>query len=309
MTTDLITGGAGFIGSHLVRYLVRLGRRVRVIDDLSTGSLDRLEGLLDKLDFVHADLASADLRTALKGILNVYHLAAVPSVPRSVADPMVAHSSIATASLRLLLAAREAGASRVVLSSSSSVYGDASESPKHESLPHRPLSPYAVAKAAAEDYAQVFARLYGLHTVTLRYFNVFGPAQDPRSAYAAVIPLFIRHALSDEPLTVFGDGRQTRDFTYVQNVVEANLRATVANVSSGSVYNVAAGRPRTIRELVATLEEIVGKPLDVRYAPPRPGDIVHSHAALDRTRIELGWSPSVDFPDGLRRTVDWYRSS
>lgn len=307
--TDLVTGGAGFIGSHVVRHLIGLGRRVRVVDDLSTGSMDRLEDVRNQFEFVHSNLASADLSHALEGILNVYHLAAVPSVPRSVADPMVAHDSIATASVRLLLAARDAGVGRVVLSSSSSVYGDAVESPKHEGLPHRPLSPYAAAKAAAEDYAQVFARLYGLHTVTLRYFNVFGPAQDPRSTYAAVIPLFIRHALSDEPLTVFGDGSQTRDFTYVENIVEANLQATVADVSPGSVYNVAAGRPRTIRELVATLEEIVGKPLDVRYAPPRPGDIVHSHAALDRTRTELGWSPSVDFPEGLRRTVDWYRTN
>lgn len=307
MTVDLVTGGAGFIGSHLVRSLVAGGRRVRVIDDLSTGSLERLRDLHGDFEMVHGDLSKADLSPVLEHVSRVYHLAAIPSVPRSIVEPLASHDSIATATLRLLIAAREAGVSRFILSSSSSVYGNTAILPKHEELPRQPLSPYAVAKAAAEDYARTFSQLYGLNTVTLRYFNVFGPAQDPRSTYAAVIPLFIQRALRSEPLTIYGDGRQTRDFTFVQNVVEANVRAADADIPAGCVYNVAAGRPHSVRELVTTLGQILGRPLDVRYAPARPGDIVHSHADLRRARTELGWEPTVDFEDGLRRTVAWYR--
>jgi UDP-glucose 4-epimerase len=305
--SDLVTGGAGFIGCHLVARLVADGRRVRVVDDLSTGNLARLEPLADRIDFVRADLATVDLQPVLRQVDRVFHLAAVPSVPRSVADPLTSHTSIATATLRLLVAARDAKVSSFVLSSSSSVYGDTQVSPKHEGLLPNPISPYAVAKAAAEGYARTFGTLYGMRTISLRYFNVFGPAQDEASSYAAVIPIFIRHALRGEPLPINGDGTQTRDFTYVDNVVEANLAAARADVPPGRVYNVAAGSPRSILDLARELEKIIGRKLEQTHRPPRPGDIVHSHAAIDKAATELGWRPSIDFGEGLRRTVAWYR--
>lgn len=309
MTIDLVTGGAGFIGSHLVRRLVNDGARVRVVDDLSTGSLDRLTDVRADIEFVHADLAVADIRDVLDGVSRVFHLAAVPSVPRSVQDPLTSHTSVATATLRLLIGARDARVERVVLSSSSSVYGDTEVSPKHEDLPPRPLSPYAVGKAAADAYAHVFARLYGLHTVVLRYFNVFGPGQDPLSAYAAVIPRFIRAALVSQPLTVYGDGAQTRDFTYVDNAVEANLRAGAASSPPGAVYNIAAGQPHSVNALVDMLRDILKRPLTVVHTDTRVGDILHSHADIGAARRDLGWSPTVDLREGLRRTVDWYQRS
>lgn len=307
LTTQLVTGGAGFIGSHLVRRLVSDGARVRIVDDLSTGSLERLADVRAEIDLIEADLAVADLGRILRGVDRVFHLAAVPSVPRSVKDPFKSHTSVVTATLRLLIAARDVGVRRLVLSSSSSVYGNSEVSPKHEGMPPRPLSPYAVAKSAAEGYARVFSGLYGLRTVALRYFNVFGPGQDPVSAYAAVIPRFIRSALASEPLTVYGDGSQTRDFTYVDNVVDANLRAADADAPVGAVFNVAAGQPHTVNELVAMLQEIIGRPVTVTHAEARPGDIVHSHANIDAARHHLGWSPTVDLREGLRRTVEWYR--
>ena len=304
---DLVTGGAGFIGSHLVRRLLREGRTVRVVDDLSTGDERRLADVADRVELVRADLAADPLGPIVAGVARIYHLAAVPSVPRSVTDPVRSHASVATATLRLLVASRDAGVGRVVLSSSSSVYGETDVSPKHEGLPLRPLSPYAVAKAAAEGYARVFASLYGLHTVTLRYFNVFGPSQDPASAYAAVIPIFITRALAGETLVVNGDGTQTRDFTYVDNVVDANLAAASAPAPPGSVYNVAAGSPRSILDLVASLERLLGRTLPVRHQAQRAGDIKHSHADLSAARRELRWEPRIAFDDGLARTVEWYR--
>ncbi len=305
---DLVTGGAGFIGSHLVPALVERGRRVRIVDDLSTGDEARLAGVRSRVDLVRADLASADLGAIFDGVERVFHLAAVPSVPRSVRDPLRAHTSNATATIRTLVAARDAGVARVVLSSSSSVYGETDMLPKHERLPPVPLSPYAVAKLAAEGYARVFARLYGLRTVTLRYFNVFGPAQDPASAYAAVIPLFTTRALAGQALPVFGDGEQTRDFTYVENVVRANLAAAEADVPGGRVYNVAAGAPVSVNGLVAALERILGRSLAVEHLPERPGDVRHSHADISAARAELGWQPTVAFEEGLRHTVEWYRA-
>ena len=304
---DLVTGGAGFIGAHLVTRLVHEGRRVRVVDDLSTGMLDRLAPVRGSIELVRADLAAADLTPIVAGAERVFHLAAIPSVPRSVRDPLTTHHASATATLRLLLACRDAGVGRVVLSSSSSVYGDSEVSPKHEGLATKPLSPYAVAKLAAEGYARVFASLHGLGTVTLRYFNVFGPWQDPASAYAAVIPLFITRALRGEPLPVFGDGTQTRDFTYVDNVVEANLKAAAAEVPGGRVYNIAGGAPHSLADVVADLSAFAGRELTVDYRPPRPGDILHSHADVSAAARELSWRPSVPFAEGLRRTFEWYR--
>ena len=304
---DLVTGGAGFIGAHLVTRLVHEGRRVRVVDDLSTGMLDRLAPVRGSIELVRADLAAADLTPIVAGAERVFHLAAIPSVPRSVRDPLTTHHASATATLRLLLACRDAGVGRVVLSSSSSVYGDSEVSPKHEGLATKPLSPYAVAKLAAEGYARVFASLHGLGTVTLRYFNVFGPWQDPASAYAAVIPLFITRALRGESLPVFGDGTQTRDFTYVDNVVEANLKAAAAEVPGGRVYNIAGGAPHSLADVVAALSAFAGRELTVDYRPPRPGDILHSHADVSAAARELSWRPSVPFAEGLRRTFEWYR--
>lgn len=304
---NLVTGGAGFIGSHIVRRLVSQDCAVRVIDDLSTGDIARLAPVREEIEFTRADLALDEITPLLSGVQCVFHLAAVPSVPRSVRDPVTTHASIANATLRLLIAARDAGVDRVVVSSSSSVYGATDVSPKHEDLPTVPLSPYAVAKVAAESYARVFASLYGLRTVSLRYFNVFGPGQDPRSAYAAVIPIFITRALARRPLPLHGDGTQTRDFTYVDNVVDANLRAAAADVPGGRVYNIGSGSPHSVRDLVAALEAALGRRLETEYGPPRVGDIPYSHADVTAAKKELGWRPSVPFEEGLRRTLDWYR--
>lgn len=304
---DVITGGAGFIGSHLVAELVRSGRKVRVIDDLSTGDMSRLDTCADRIEFIRSDLAVDELAPLMAGVSRVFHLAAVPSVPRSVRDPERAHGSNATAALRLLIAARDAGVERVVLSSSSSVYGETAVLPKREDLPPVPLSPYAVAKLAAEGYGRVFAELYGMRTVSLRYFNVFGPSQDPASEYAAVIPLFITRALASLPLTVFGDGDQTRDFTYVENVVRANIAAADADVPGGRVYNVAAGSPVSVNSLANAIGRVLGASPQLERRPARPGDIRHSHADVSAAARELGWRPTVPFEEGLRRTVAWYR--
>jgi UDP-N-acetylglucosamine/UDP-N-acetyl-alpha-D-glucosaminouronate 4-epimerase len=305
---DLVTGGAGFIGSHLVLHLVGLGRGVRVVDDLSTGMIERLESVRGSIDFVKADLARVDLGPIVADVDRIFHLAAVPSVPRSVRDPLTSHSSVATATLRLLIAARDSGVQRFVLSSSSSVYGETDVSPKHEGLPLRPLSPYAVAKVAAENYARVAAHLYGLSTVSLRYFNVFGPRQDPSSPYAAVIPRFIRAALKGQTLTIHGDGEQTRDFTFVDDVVAANIAAARSDGPTGSAYNIAAGDARTVKDLVDVLEGVVGRPIHVEHDDPRPGDIRHSQADVSAAARDLSWRPAVGLADGLRRTVEWYRS-
>ena len=303
--TTLVTGGAGFIGSHLVRRIVASGERVRVVDDLSTGSVARLTTVQEQIEFAQIDLATADLTSVVAGIDAVYHLAAIPSVPRSVRDPLPTNSSIVIGTLRLLIAATKAGASRFVHSSSSSVYGDTEISPKTENLPPRPLSPYAVAKLAAEGYVRVWSSIYGLPTVTLRYFNVFGPGQDPASQYAAVIPRFITAALRGDSVAVFGDGKQTRDFTYVENVVDANVRARSASVS-GCIYNIAAGEPHSVLELVTSLERVLQRPIGVRHEATRPGDILHSHADITSAERDLGWRPAVAFEEGLRRTVEWF---
>lgn len=304
---DLVTGGAGFIGSHLVEALIDQGRRVRVIDDLSTGDERRLERVASRIEFVRADLVTDDLTELMSGVERIFHLAAVPSVPRSVRDPLRSHHASATATLRILIAARDAGARKVVLSSSSSVYGDTAVLPKREGLHPTPISPYAVAKLAAEGYARVFARLFGLSTVALRYFNVFGPSQDPSSEYAAVIPLFVTRALADAPMTVFGDGEQTRDFTYVENAVRANLAAADAEVEGGRVYNIAAGAPVSINGLIAAIERTLGRRLRVEHRPPRAGDVLHSSADITAAAHDLGWRPTVDFQEGIRRTIAWYR--
>ncbi|HHV77980.1 MAG TPA: SDR family oxidoreductase [Syntrophothermus lipocalidus] len=307
----LVTGGAGFIGSHLVEELIKRGERVRVIDNLSTGRKENIEPFLSEIEFIEGDIRDLGLvRKVMVGVDYVLHQAAVPSVPRSVRDPLATNSANVDGTLNVLIAARDAGVKRVVYASSSSVYGDTPVLPKHEGMKPEPRSPYAVSKLAGEFYCQVFYHVYGLETVALRYFNVFGPRQDPKSEYAAVVPKFITALLHGEPPVIFGDGEQSRDFTYVSNVVEANLLAAKAEQVAGEVFNIACGERITINELARLLIEIIGVScyLQPKYAPPRPGDVRHSLADVSKARELLGYKVKVDIREGLERTVEWYRS-
>src|SRR5437773_2476726 len=303
----VVTGGAGFIGSHLIRRLVADGAHVTVIDDLSTGRRGNIQGL--PVTIVERDLARGALTDLLEGVDVIFHLAAVPSVPRSVSDPLRSHHAAATATLRLLDAAREAGVRTFVNSSSSSVYGDVASPPMRESMPTMPRSPYGVAKLAAEGYTRVFAQLHGMRTVNLRYFNVFGPRQDPTSTYAAAIPRFITAYMRREPPLVYGDGRQSRDFTYVDNVVEANIAAAAAPKLSGESVNIAAGSPRTVLDVLEAISKEFGYSLPPAHSPDRPGDIRDSHADLGVARSLLRYKATVDFGTGLRRTVEYLREA
>jgi nucleoside-diphosphate-sugar epimerase len=303
----LVTGGGGFIGSHVVDRLLAEGNDVRALDNFTSGRRENLDGVLDDIELVEGDIQSYErAHTAVRGCDVVLHQAALPSVPRSVLDPLTSNASNVIGTLNLLLAARDSGVRRVVLASSSSVYGSNPELPKHEALQTRPIAPYGVAKLAAEGYAQSFHRVYGLNTVVLRYFNVFGPRQDPRSEYAAVIPKFIAAAFQGTSPVIFGDGEQTRDFTYVDNVVQANLLAIQAPEAVGKVYNVAYGESVTLNRLVQLIGEVTGRELIVEYAAPRAGDVRHSRADITRAGTELGYAPEVDLGEGLRRTVEWH---
>lgn len=311
MTTYLVTGGAGFIGSNIVLELVRRGERVRVLDNFATGRRSNLAGVEDRVDLVEGDLRQLpDVEKAVEGVDVVLHQGALGSVPRSVADPLATHEANATGTLHLLWAARRAGIRRVVNASSSSVYGDTPTLPKVEDMLPTPRSPYPVSKLAGEQYCRVFAEVYGLETVSLRYFNVFGPRQDPTSQYAAVIPKFIRAMLRGERPVIFGDGTQSRDFTFVANVVEANLLAAEAPAGAldGAVCNVACGGRITLLDLVATLNAILGTGLEPVFQGPRPGDVLHSHAAIARAERLFGYRPRVEFAEGIRRTVEWIRT-
>ena len=301
-----VTGGAGFIGSHLVRRLVAEGAMVRVIDDLSTGRESNLDSV-SGIEFIVGDLVTMPLAPVLDGVDIVFHLAAIGSVPRSVKEPLRSHEAAATATLRLLVAARDAGVRRLINSSSSSVYGDVARPPMREDMPTVPRSPYAVAKLAGEGYTRVAAWLWGMETVSLRYFNVFGPRQDPGSAYAAAIPLFATAALKGERPRVFGDGLQSRDFTYVANVVDANLLASAAPQLAGESVNVAAGDPRSVLNVLGAIAAIVGSAREPEHLPRRPGDIVDSHADISLAGKLFGFSPKVPFDEGMRITVDWLR--
>ena len=300
----LVTGGPGFIGSHIVEELIRRGKRVRVIDNLSTGKRENLHHIAEKIDFIEADLR--DLDVAVKGVRGadfVLHQAAVPSVPRSIEDPkgVTEHNVIGT--LHILMAARDANVKRVVYASSSSVYGDSPLLPKEEDFFPSPLSPYAASKLAGEYYCKVFYQVYGLETVCLRYFNVFGPKQDPLSPYAAVIPKFIRMALEKKQLAIYGDGEQTRDFSFVSNVVNANMLACEVEGVAGETINVGCGEKISLNQLVEELRKIIDPNLKVKYSPPRPGDVKHSLASIKKARELLGYKPSVSFTEGLRKTV------
>ena len=304
----LVTGGAGFIGSHVAEALVRRGHRVRVLDNFVAGDRRNLRAVRGDVEIIRGDCADAKVAgKAAKGIEVVYHEAAVPSVPRSVADPVLSHRANATATLTVLAAARDADVRRFVYAGSSSVYGDARRLPKREDMEPRPLSPYAVGKLTGEHYLRVFHRLYGLETLTLRYFNVFGPRQNPDSPYSGVISLFVTALLAGRAPVMYGDGRQSRDFTYVADIVQANLRALRASGLVGQALNVATGRRVTLRELLEALAREIGVPARAERRPPRPGDIQHSLADVSAARKLLGYRPKVGFETGLRRTVEWYR--
>ncbi len=305
----LVTGGAGFIGSNIVDALVKRGERVRVFDNFSTGKWEHLEQSRDMIEVLEGDLRRpADVARAVEGVEVVLHQAALRSVPRSVDDPLATNDVNITGTMNLLLACREKGVRRVVYASSSSVYGDNPALPKVETQPTVPVSPYAASKLAAEHYCRIFTRLYGLETVSLRYFNVFGPRQDPESKYSAVIPRFMSAALAGEPLEVHGDGLQSRDFTFVENVVEANLRAAVATSAAGEVMNVACGERYTLLDIIAVVEDLVGRRLVRDHRPPRPGDVRHTLADIGKARELLDFEPKVGFREGLERTFSYFRA-
>lgn len=310
MRNYLITGGAGFIGSNLVEALLRGGKTVRVLDNLETGYRANLEAFIGEIEFIEADLRDADaVRRAVAGMDVVLHQAAFVSVPRSVADPLTANEVNVTGTLNVLLAARDAGVSRVVIASSSSVYGDSPTLPKVETMAVEPISPYGVSKLAAERYCTAFTTVYGLPTVALRYFNVFGPRQDPQSAYAAVIPRFLTAMLRGSAPTIYGDGRQSRDFTYIDNVVEANLLAAEAPAEVSGYFNVACGDRITLLELVAHLNAILGTDLAPVHEPPRAGDVRDSQADITKIGDALGFASVVPFGEGLARTVGYFKGS
>jgi len=310
MDRFLVTGGAGFIGSNICRELLAQGCYVRVIDNLSTGKKANLADILDRIDFIHADMGDPDVaRAAMRDIDVVLHQGALPSVPRSVKDPAETHRHCLDATFALLQAARDARVKRFVYAASSSAYGDTPTLPKVETMPPRPLSPYAAAKLAGEYYCSVFYHVFGLETISLRYFNVFGPRQDPTSQYAAAIPAFVAAILNDKPPTVYGDGYQSRDFTYIDNVVHANLLAARAPKTQGQVLNVATGQAVTINQVIDMINQLLGKNIAPVYTAPRPGDVRHSLADISAARELLGYEPLVDFRKGLEKAIDWYRAN
>jgi nucleoside-diphosphate-sugar epimerase len=307
MTNYLVTGGAGFIGSHMVEALRARGARVRVVDSLITGHRANLAHI-DDVEFIEGDLADLDVaRRAVDGMDYVLHQAAIPSVPRSVKDPIASNRANIDATLNVLVAARDAGVKRVVYAGSSSAYGDTPTLPKHEEMAPNPLSPYALQKLVGEQYMTMFTRLYGLETVTIRYFNVFGPRQDPGSAYSGVISRFLLALTEGEPPVIFGDGEQTRDFTYVANVVDGVLRAAESSNAAGEVINVATGGRISLNQLLQTLQRLTGDTGAARYEPVRAGDVRDSQADIAKAERLLGYHPLVLLDDGLQRTLAWFQ--
>ncbi len=305
----LITGGAGFIGSNLAEALARDGERVRIFDNFTTGSMENLAAVKDRIEVVEGDLRDfAAVRSAMKGVTRVAHQGALRSVERSVDDPLSSDAVNVQGTLHILQAARENGVKRVVYASSSSCYGDTEVLPKTEDLTPAQLSQYAVSQLAAEYYCRVYSRLYGLETVSLRYFNVFGPKQSPDSKYAAVVPLFLRQAFKDEPLEIHGDGEQSRDFTYIDNVVQANRLSMTVPGLNGEVFNVACGDRHSLLEIAQIFGRFMGKELKRNHIETRRGDVRHTQASIERIVSKTGYKPTVGFEDGLRKTYDWFKA-
>ncbi len=308
MAVYLVTGGAGFIGSNITLFLVKKGEKVKVIDNFLTGKKENLSSIINKIELIEGDIR--DFKTCLeatKGVDYVLHQAALPSVPRSVETPEITNDININGTLNILLASVKNKVKRVVYASSSSIYGDSPVLPKKEDMIPSPLSPYAVSKLTGEYYCKVFYKIYGLETVILRYFNVFGPHQDPDSQYAAVIPKFIKAMLKGERPVIYGDGEQSRDFTYIDNVVQANILATRAKNACGRVFNIASQESITINQLVKELNCILNKNIEPKYTVPRPGDIKHSLADISSAKQILNYSPKIKFNEGLRRTVHWFQ--
>ena len=310
MEKFLVTGGAGFIGSNICKELISQGCFVRVVDNLLTGKKSNLASIIDKVDFIQADMGDAEVaQSAMKDIDVVLHQGALPSVPRSVDEPAATHRHCVDATFTLLLAARDAGIKRFVYAASSSAYGDTPTLPKVETMTPMPLSPYAAAKLVGEYYCSVFYQVFGLETISLRYFNVFGPHQDPASQYAAAIPAFVTAILKNEPPTVYGDGEQSRDFTYIDNVVEANLLAARAKKTKGEVINIACGEAVTVNAIIALINELLGRNIKPTYTDPRLGDVKHSLADITLAQKLIGYKTKVPFKQGLQLAIDWYREN
>jgi len=310
MEKFLVTGGAGFIGSNICKKLVSQGCFVRVVDNLLTGKKSNLKDIIDKIEFIEADMGDEKVAQAvMKDTDVVLHHGALPSVPRSVEDPSATHKHCVDATFTLLLAARDAGIKRFVFASSSSVYGDTPTMPKVETMLPMPLSPYAVGKLVGEYYCSVFHKVFGLETISLRYFNVFGPHQDPKSQYAAAIPAFVTAILKDKQPTVFGDGLQSRDFTYIDNVIEANLLAARTKKTKGEVINIASSQAVTVNDTIDMINELLGKNIKPIYTDPRPGDVKHSLADISAAQNLIGFKPKVSFKQGLQIAIEWYRDN
>ncbi len=309
MSRYLVTGGAGFIGSNIAEALVKRGEEVVVFDNLSTGNEENIEHFRSEVEFIRGDIRnSAEVRSALEGVDHVLHQAALASVPRSIDDPVLVNEVNVGGTLTVLEESRHAGVKSLVYAASSSAYGDTEILPKREDMLPRPLSPYAVSKLVGEHYCSVYSEVYGLPTISIRYFNVFGPRQDPKSQYAAVIPIFVTHLLRGERPTIFGDGEQSRDFTYVENVVNANILAADCQNAAGQAVNVACGEKYTLNELFNHLRKLTGSSVEPVYDDPRPGDVKESQADISLSRELFGYSVAVPFGEGLEKTVQWYRS-
>ena len=312
MAKYLVTGGAGFIGCNLVRFLLEQGQEVVVLDDFSTGKRSNLTEVAGRIDLREADVRDrAAVKSAVAGCAAVFHEAALGSVPRSVADPVTSHDVNVNGTIAVLEAARATGVKRVIFAASSSAYGDQKESPKHEGMVPLPISPYAASKVACEAYMRGYAASYGLETLCLRYFNVFGPYQDPQGPYAAVIPVFVSRLLRGESPVVYGDGEQSRDFCYIDNACQANWLAAhaEAEVCNGQALNIACHRGTSLNDLLAILQRLLGTKVQARYQPPRPGDVKHSLASVDRARETIGYEPTVFFEEGLAKAIDWYKNN
>jgi len=310
MERFLITGGAGFIGSNICRRLVREGAFVRVVDNLLTGKKSNLADVIDSIEFIEADMGNEEVaRRCMKDIDIVLHQGALPSVPLSVDNPAATHRHCVDATFTLLMAARDAKIKRFVYAASSSAYGDSPTLPKVETMPSSPLSPYAAAKLFGEYYCSVFSKVFGLETISLRYFNVFGPYQNPKSQYAAAIPAFVTSILNNQSPTIYGDGEQSRDFTYVDNVVHASLLAARAAHTSGEAINIACGERITLNEVVRLINQFLGKSVKPVYAPVRAGDVKHSMASIEKAKTLIGYEPVISFSEGLNRAIEWYKEN